>query len=101
MLYKYAILPELIGKWYTREYVITTEVDSGDDNDDNMEDLELWCYCRCPEGDELMIGCDYPNCRIQWFHCSCLRMTSVPKGKWLCPDCRKIKKQTNPKRSKN
>lgn len=101
MLYKYAILPELIGKCYTHEYVIVPEAESGDTEDTDVN-TELWCYCNCPEGDdELMIGCDYTTCNIQWFHCSCLRMTSVPKGKWLCPDCRKIKKRTKAKKYNN
>lgn len=91
LFYKYAILPELVGKWYTREFIVTqpgSDNSAGNDHDDS---LELWCYCRRPEGDELMIGCDYQDCKTQWFHCSCLRMKTIPKGKWLCPDCRKVK----------
>ena len=63
MLYKYAILPELFGKRYTREYVIVPEAESGDTEYTDVN-TELWCYCNRPEGDELMIGCDYPTCKI-------------------------------------
>ena len=37
-----------------------------------------------------MIGCDNPNCKIEWFHFACLKITEAPKGKrkWYCPDCR-------------
>ena len=27
-----------------------------------------------------------------WFHTSCLRISTIPKGNWYCPDCRKRKK---------
>ena len=25
--------------------------------------------------------------KIEWFHTACLRITSIPRGKWFCPDC--------------
>ena len=40
-----------------------------------------------------MIGCDNEQCQIQWFHLSCLKLTTqVPKGKRYCPDCHKSRK---------
>ena len=29
---------------------------------------------------------------VKWFHMECLQITSVPKGRWYCPDCRKLTK---------
>ena len=44
-LFHYAILPEFLGKWFTREHVVNTEpcIHHGaiDDHDDGT-----WCYCQ-------------------------------------------------------
>ncbi|CAB4032368.1 inhibitor of growth 3-like [Paramuricea clavata] len=45
-------------------------------------------YCLCNQvsyGE--MVGCDNPNCRIEWFHYGCVGITDPPKGKWFCPNC--------------
>eukprot|EP00118_Oscarella_pearsei_P007485 m.36920 g.36920 ORF g.36920 m.36920 type:complete len:155 (+) comp32307_c0_seq2:463-927(+) len=45
-------------------------------------------YCLCDQvsfGE--MIGCDNENCPIEWFHFSCVGLSSKPKGKWYCPNC--------------
>lgn len=33
---------------------------------------DVWCYCKRPEGRELIIRCDREECYIKWFQCSCL-----------------------------
>jgi len=46
-------------------------------------------YCLCDQvsyGD--MIGCDNDLCPIEWFHFSCVSLSTKPKGKWYCPKCR-------------
>jgi len=46
-------------------------------------------YCLCDQvsyGE--MIGCDNDLCPIEWFHFSCVQLSSKPKGKWFCPRCR-------------
>lgn len=46
-------------------------------------------YCVCHQvsyGD--MICCDNDACDIEWFHFQCVSLTSKPKGKWYCPNCR-------------
>jgi hypothetical protein len=45
-------------------------------------------YCLCHQvsfGE--MIGCDNPDCPIEWFHFQCVGLTSKPKGKWFCSRC--------------
>ncbi|RWS11801.1 inhibitor of growth protein 4-like protein [Dinothrombium tinctorium] len=45
-------------------------------------------YCLCHQvsyGE--MIGCDNPDCPIEWFHFGCVGLTMKPKGKWFCPKC--------------
>nr|CAD7576444.1 unnamed protein product [Timema californicum] len=46
-------------------------------------------YCLCDQisyGE--MILCDNDLCPIEWFHFSCVALTTKPKGKWFCPRCR-------------
>jgi len=46
-------------------------------------------YCSCHQvsyGE--MIGCDNPDCPIEWFHFGCVGLTSKPKGKWYCVRCK-------------
>ena len=56
------------------------------------EDTNLYCICQRMSFGE-MIECDNPKCKYQWFHFECLGITSAPKGKWYCPECRKLKKR--------
>lgn len=45
-------------------------------------------YCLCQQvsyGE--MIGCDNPDCPIEWFHFGCMNLTTKPKGKWYCQKC--------------
>lgn len=46
-------------------------------------------YCLCDQvsfGE--MICCDNADCKIEWFHFSCVSLNTKPKGKWFCPNCR-------------
>ena len=50
-------------------------------------------YCLCHQvsyGE--MIGCDNPDCAIEWFHFGCVNLTNKPKGKWYCPVCAEKRK---------
>lgn len=49
-------------------------------------DEETYCICNQVSYGE-MIGCDNDNCKTEWFHFSCMSLTSKPKGEWFCPDC--------------
>ncbi|XP_045469885.1 inhibitor of growth protein 4 isoform X1 [Harmonia axyridis] len=51
-------------------------------------------YCLCHQvsyGE--MIGCDNPDCPIEWFHFACVGLTTKPKGKWFCPKCNTDRKK--------
>uniref|UniRef100_A0A8C4R4Y6 Inhibitor of growth protein n=1 Tax=Eptatretus burgeri TaxID=7764 RepID=A0A8C4R4Y6_EPTBU len=51
-------------------------------------------YCLCHQvsyGE--MIGCDNPDCSIEWFHFACVGLTTKPKGKWYCPRCTQERKK--------
>ena len=77
------ILPELLGKWFTRSHSLKVPCDVSEDTED---DTRKWCYCQESKGEE-MICCDNKKCGIGWYHLDCLQMGKLPKGKWLCPTC--------------
>ena len=101
--FKVGILPELLGKFFTR--IPTTPVDSdcsdrrllaqiNTDSADTTEETDVarYRYCYCQEDKEgQMIGCDNSLCKYEWFHFQCLGLFCKPKSKkWYCPDCRKL-----------
>lgn len=60
-----------------------------DDEDDIAVDPDEPTYCLCDQisyGE--MICCDNDLCPIEWFHFSCVTLSTKPKGKWFCPKCR-------------
>ncbi|GAB6032621.1 PHD finger protein ing1 [Chamberlinius hualienensis] len=50
-------------------------------------DEPTYCLCQQISYGE-MIGCDNDRCAIEWFHFSCVGLSTKPKGKWFCPKCR-------------
>lgn len=50
-------------------------------------DEPTYCLCHQISFGE-MIGCDNARCPIEWFHFQCVGLTTKPKGKWYCPQCR-------------
>lgn len=57
---------------------------------------KIYCLCRkISFGD--MVGCDNKKCKFEWFHFECVQLTTKPKGKWFCPDCRG-KRSNQPKK---
>ena len=88
--YRVAVLPELLGRWFTRSVVMPDS--ATDDRDSNQYN---YCYCKEERGGE-MIHCDNDNCPYgEWFHLSCLRLKKAPRTKtWHCPQCRKEVKKT-------
>ncbi|XP_063837593.1 inhibitor of growth protein 5-like [Ostrinia nubilalis] len=45
-------------------------------------------FCICHQVSYgAMIGCDNPECPIEWFHFACVNIKIKPKGKWYCLDC--------------
>lgn len=50
-------------------------------------DEPTYCLCEQVSFGE-MICCDNEECSIEWFHFSCVMLTTKPKGRWYCPRCR-------------
>ncbi len=97
--FKYGVLPELLARWYTTHSTASNTDVTGDADSIvvGSSPEKQYCYCK-EEKDSLLICCDGQNCSIEWFHVECLKLKRVPKGKWFCPDCRKIKKLSSTKR---
>lgn len=91
--FQVCLLPELLGKWYSRP-----SIPRGKSWSDQLQEHEntgstntLFCYCQKPKDTTVeWIGCDNPYCPIEWFHLKYLGISSVPRSKWYCPDCRKL-----------
>ena len=77
------ILPELLAKCFSEPNIA------------NAASLGKVCYDNMSEEEDDLIGCDYRNYQMKWFHLKSLRIAKVPKGRWFCPECRKAKKQKN------
>ena len=80
LFFRTCILPELLGKWYTRARkasdnlsVVNPDIGSdiatiyGSDQSGPSSSTDIYCNCRAP-ADGKMIGCDNENCKIEWFH---------------------------------
>uniref|UniRef100_A0A8C5CX42 PHD-type domain-containing protein n=1 Tax=Gadus morhua TaxID=8049 RepID=A0A8C5CX42_GADMO len=105
-----AIMPELVGKFYTRLSSTMANVSSQPGVSTSAESHgsdcaasasgqeETWCFCGQVEFGK-MILCDNAKCHIKWFHYSCINVKVAPKGKWYCPKCQKLPK-FEPKKGK-
>ncbi|XP_015367840.1 PREDICTED: inhibitor of growth protein 4 [Diuraphis noxia] len=67
----------LVGAGVTHSEVLDMPVDPNE---------PTYCLCNQVSYGE-MIGCDNPDCPIEWFHFACVKLTTKPKGKWFCPKC--------------
>ncbi|KAH7907967.1 hypothetical protein BJ138DRAFT_1182057 [Hygrophoropsis aurantiaca] len=47
-----------------------------------------YCYCN-QVSYGVLIGCDNPDCTLEWFHLGCTGLSEAPgrKTKWYCRDC--------------
>ena len=78
------ILPELIGKWYSRTTACTSDLSPD----------TLICYCRQPPTATDILDCIEALCKVKRYHRECLGLKKVPKRAWHCLDCRKQDKAT-------
>lgn len=88
LLFKYAILGELIGKMYSKP-----KVSKSNSNETQTSNGIIICVCQSlyREGDDDVIGCDSENCPYKWLHFACANIKKIPKGKWFCKECEKKK----------
>lgn len=100
--HRLCMMPELLGKFFTRQQVLkpilpastssaaVADLSDGDASDD-MDSSRNTIYCVCGGQDDgrKMIMCESENCKRQWYHMGCIKLKRVPKGKWICKECRK------------
>lgn len=73
----------------SRQNQTTQREESPPRDEEPVIDPDEPTYCLCDQisfGE--MIMCDNDLCPIEWFHFSCVTLTTKPKGKWYCPKCR-------------
>ena len=94
--FKLCILPEILGKFYTRRPVLNNignQANYVQQNEPVIKDQghkAKTCYCKKENVTTTMIACDNVECQIEWFHVNCLQLKNIPKGKCYCPDCHEL-----------
>ena len=89
LFWRICVLPEILGRWYTRKRDLEIDCSTLNNDDDG--------YCRS-KTDEKTVVCSNKDCPISTFHPSCLCITKIPKT-WYCPNYRKFP-EFNPKNAK-
>ena len=91
------ILPELIGRWFSRP-TPTPQRTMGPENpvaheagERSSSDRSPAAFYHCSGVEHgQMVSCDDDDCPYQWFHLDCLKLKAFPKSKtWYCPECQK------------
>lgn len=54
-----------------------------------LEEENRYCYCGGTSSGQ-MIGCDGPDCEMEWFHIECTDITALPAKEeaWYCQACK-------------
>ena len=90
--FELCILPEILGKFYTRCPVLNNignQENYVQQNEPVIKDQghkAKNCYYKKENVGTTMIACDNVECQIEWFHVNCLLLENIPKGRWYCPD---------------
>ena len=71
--WRHCILPEILGRWYTRKCHLSLTQFLG-------VKADSVCYCQQEKSGEETVTCCYKDCTIKVFHCSCIAVSkqSVP-----------------------
>ena len=84
-----AVLPEIIGCWFTRprENTVIANQEETADVVTNTDEA-TYCYCKGKDDGSKMICCENENCSSgQWFHFKCVNLRRAPRGQWFCKEC--------------
>ncbi len=76
--WRYCVLPEVTGRWYTRTSILPPKKKSSNDI----------CFCTEDVAGST-VKCKNVDCPISTYHISCLKLTQVPAS-WLCQYCPKL-----------
>ncbi|KAH3900178.1 uncharacterized protein SCDLUD_003149 [Saccharomycodes ludwigii] len=61
--------------------IIKNTINSSTSRED--DDNRLYCICKKPS-EGRMIACDNQNCKIEWFHYKCVKISRAPRTQWFC-----------------
>jgi hypothetical protein len=64
--------------------------------DDDCYENKKYYVCRGVSYGK-MVACDGETCEGEWFHYSCVGLTSPPSGNWYCDDCIKSEEHSSGK----
>ena len=83
--WRICILPEILGRWYTRKchLEVVLPADGG------------ICYCRSTD-QENTVTCSNNDCAYAKFHSSCLAITGPLPKTWYCPHCYQSSRKQGP-----
>lgn len=110
LFFELCVLPELLGKYYTRPRPIEQSasqlqkdlpnfVSSGAVLNDGASAASSsgkvastypFCYCKQNLHGVKMIRCEHELCSVQWVHYTCAGITRKPRCKWYCAYCDKL-----------
>ena len=76
--FTFGILPELIGRWYSKSHIFVPEIKNKENSTENV------CTFQSIVDSETII-CSDKSCVVKKYHISCLGIEQVPKKKWFCP----------------
>ena len=81
-VYKVAVLPELLAKWYTQPK---------EQSSDTQSASKLFCYCRVKDDESLVLVCSGSARVFRKFHLRCCGLCRRPlvNRAWFCTDCRR------------
>ena len=87
--WRICILPEILGRWFTRRCDVLTSVPK----DNGI------CFCR-GQNSENVVSCSNAECPYGKFHITCLSLSEVPTLKsWYCPHCCRLPQFKQTRRS--
>ena len=84
------ILPEILGRWYTRKCDISDEIPQAGVG---------ICFCRMPSCGNT-VKCGNPHCPFVEFHPSCLAISTPLPRVWYCPHCCRLPQFKRSKKGK-
>ena len=93
------VMPELCVQYFSKKTVLAASTSEkvlqhvATSDSTSVSTSGNYCVCRGVDDGTTMICCDAENCSVQWFHTRCIKLKRVPKGNWLCPQCKPTKRK--------
>ena len=79
----HAILPELLGKWFSRNHFTIPSI-----KENREQATANICTCKEIKSSKTITCCD-KSCVVKEYHLECVGLEAASKKKWFCPYCRR------------